>query len=67
MNTPGGLSIPNPLELSVMSLKERRSRGFDPSLRKFLVNILLVHYCVSEPILKVGCKFSDLFFPFLNL
>ena len=50
----------------VKSLKERWSRGSDPSLRKLSIKSPLARR-VLEPILKVGCKFWDLFFPLLKL
>ena len=47
----------NSIELSVTSLKERRSRGFDPLSRKHFIKSSLV-VCVLGPILEVGCKFG---------
>ena len=54
------------LELSVKSFKEGQNRGSDPSLSELSMKSSLTP-CVLDTILKVGCKFWDLFFPPLKL
>ena len=53
------------LELSVKSLKERRDRGFYPSVTKLSIKIALPH-CTLEPDLKVGRNFGTSSFHLLN-
>ena len=44
-----------------LSIKEGQNHGFDPSLNMLSIRSMLAHH-VSEPILKIGCKFWDLLF-----